>query len=533
MNKEMNMPYKVVFVEDEIVTREGIRDNVNWKNHGFEFCGEATDGEMALQLLLATKPDVLITDIKMPFMDGLQLCKFVRERMPGVVIVILSGHDEFEYAHEAIKLGVTEYLLKPVTVQDIHCVLDRIAAHLDQEKKEREDIQRLKDQIEENQLILRERFLLKLILGAVSSTDAIEKSQVLGLDIVARHYLVVIVKIELADRSEQFDYSEYQRVQQIISGLVENNPDTFLLRKDWEELVILMKGNTAEYLEEERDFLLELISQKMRETRYRLTIGIGAPKNRITHIHQSFVEALVNIQNVINADRNESTGLVNKTDLLMVDKTAVENYLRCGTKDQFDSFFDVFISPLGEAALKSYLIKNYIFMDIILATAKFLNELGGDIDHVVAGFTSIEMMLMRIKTIEQLKEQVQNILISALIFRDNLASRQYAGVIKQVQNYINYHYMDPDLSLGEVAAQANLSPSHFSVIFSQETCKTFMEYLSEVRIKKAKELLRTTSLRSVDISCQIGYNDPHYFSYVFRKNTGLTPTEFRLQTQAG
>src|SRR5215471_21790291 len=113
---EKNMMHKIFLVEDEVITRQGIRDNVNWRACGFEFCGEAADGEMALPLLRATHPDVLITDIKMPFMDGLQLSKIVRERMPWIKIIILSGHDEFEYAQKAIKLGITEYLLKPVTV---------------------------------------------------------------------------------------------------------------------------------------------------------------------------------------------------------------------------------------------------------------------------------------------------------------------------------------------------------------------------------------------------------------------------------
>src|SRR5512139_1296957 len=139
------MPYKVFFVEDEIVTREGIRDNVDWKAHGFEFCGEAPDGELALPLLRTARPDVLITDIKMPFMDGLQLSKIVRERMPWVKIVILSGHDEFEYAQQAIKLGVTEYLLKPVTVQNLHQVLQKLTAQLDQEKKEQENLRLLQE----------------------------------------------------------------------------------------------------------------------------------------------------------------------------------------------------------------------------------------------------------------------------------------------------------------------------------------------------------------------------------------------------
>src|SRR5512136_868674 len=189
------MLHKVFLVEDEVVAREGIRDNVDWRLNGFEFCGEAPDGEIALPLLETAEPDVLITNIKMPFMDGLQLCKIVRERMPWVKIIILSGHDEFEYAQEAIKLGVTEYLLKPVTVQDLNNVLQRVAAQLEKDRKDQENLQKLKDQVNENRAVLRERLLLKLVVGAVSLAEAIEKSQPLGMDLVARYYLVVVFKV--------------------------------------------------------------------------------------------------------------------------------------------------------------------------------------------------------------------------------------------------------------------------------------------------------------------------------------------------
>jgi two-component system response regulator YesN len=124
------MLYKIFLVEDEIVAREGIRDNVDWKSAGFEFCGEAPDGEIALPLIETIQPDVLVTDIKMPFMDGLQLCKILRERMPWVKIIILSGHDEFNYAQAAVKLGVTEYLLKPISALDLHNVLQKVASQL-------------------------------------------------------------------------------------------------------------------------------------------------------------------------------------------------------------------------------------------------------------------------------------------------------------------------------------------------------------------------------------------------------------------
>ncbi len=136
------MSYKVFFVEDEIITREGIRDHVDWQANGFEFCGEASDGEMALPLIQTAQPDVLITDIKMPFMDGLQLSKIVRERMPWVKIIILSGHDEFEYAQEAIKLEVTDYILKPITVKKLQSVLQNLTVKLDQERKEQDNFKK-------------------------------------------------------------------------------------------------------------------------------------------------------------------------------------------------------------------------------------------------------------------------------------------------------------------------------------------------------------------------------------------------------
>jgi two-component system, response regulator YesN len=523
------MAYKVFFVEDEIVTREGIRDNVDWHGNGFELCGEASDGEIAWPLLQTAKPDVLITDIKMPFMDGLQLCKLVRDRMPGMKIVILSGHDEFEYAQEAIKLGVTEYLLKPVTVQDLHKVLQRVAAEIDHDRKEKEHLQKLRSQVEENQMVLRERLLLKLLVGATSSAEAIEQSELLGFGLAARCYLVLVIKIESRDSAEQFDYHECQRIHGIVSSLIENDPDVFLVKKDLEELVLIMKGDTPEYLQEERDYLLAQIDLQAKKTGCSLAIASGTPKKRVADICQSFFEALAILQNTSDKSQEVVDDGVDKAELLKVDKSAVEEYLKFGVKEDFDDFFDGFILPLGDAAFKSSIIKNYIFMDMMLATARFVTELGGNVEQVVPGLNRFESVLTRLKTVEQIKDQARLILASAIAFRDRQTSSHHVGIIQQAKEYIDHHYMDPDISLSEVAALVGHSPSHFSTVFSQETGQTLKEYMTESRIKRAKELLRTTTLRSAEIAPQIGYNDPHYFSFVFRKRTGLSPKEFRSQ----
>lgn len=521
------MPYKVFFVEDEIVTREGIRDNVDWKAFGFEFCGDAADGEMALPLVRAAKPDVLITDIKMPFMDGLQLAKIVRERMPGVKIVILSGHDEFEYAQKAIELGVTEYLLKPVTVHNLQQTLQKIATQLDRERADQENQHKLREQIEENQSLLKEKLLLRLIVGAISASDAIAQGQSLGMDLSAHCYRVVILKTELDDRSEAFDYSEYEHAREIVQNLVENNPDVFLFSKDWDELILLMKGNLPEHLEEDKDLLLAQIQKALGATRYRLAIGIGAIQRRIADISLSFVEALAKVHNT--AGVAPLTPAIIEQELLKMDKSACDNYMRCGSKEEIAAFFNDYLSTLNETALKSPLLKNYVFVDVVCAAVKLIEELGGEVNQVIPELNTIETTLTQIHTLDQLKEQVLLILSAAITFRDSRASSQYIGMIRQAKNYIEQHYMDPDLSLSAVAAHVNLSPSHFSMVFSQECAQTFKDFLTEVRIKKARQLLRTTSLRAIDIARQVGYNDPHYFSAAFKKNTDLSPTEFRAQ----
>jgi len=522
--------YKVFLVEDEIVTREGIRDSVDWAVAGFEFCGEASDGEMALPLLEKNGPDVLITDIKMPFMDGLQLCKIVRERMPWVKVIILSGHDEFQYAQEAVRLGVTEYLLKPVGVQDLRGVLRKVADQLDREREEQESLQELKHQIEDDLALRQEQFLLKLVMGGMSSAEAIEQGQELGLKLIAKWYQVLVVEFKLNGWAEQFDYDQYRQVEQIISSLVGNNPEVHLSKKGVTELLLLIKGDSDEDLKQEVYFLSELIKDEIEnKTNCSVRVGVGGPQDRLGNIYQSFANALTKLHRVGMTSPVDGNGKLDKAELLNLDKTALENYLQCGIIDEFADFFEAYLKSLGEAALQSYLIKNYVFVDIVLSTAKFVHQLGGDVDQVIPEINYVETLLMNIKTLEQLREETRRVFTGALAFRDNQAQNQYGVIIHQARKYIERHYANANLSLTDVAAQVNLSPSHFSAVFSHETGETFTEYLTNLKIEKAKGLLRSTTLKSFEISDQIGYNDPHYFSFVFKKHTGLSPKRFRLQ----
>ncbi len=518
------MYYKVFLVEDEIATREGIRDNVDWKFFGFEFCGEAPDGEIALPLIEAAQPDLLITDIKMPFMDGLQLCKIVREHLPWMKIIIVSGYDDFRYAQSAIKLGVTEYLLKPIGVQEMQQVLVKVAAVLDQEKSDRAYMKQLRSQVEDNLFLLREKFLLRLVSGGESSIAAIEQSQQLAVNILSQYYQVMLCKIKSSDGVKPFDYPTCQQVEKIILGLIGANQSALLTKKDMDEFVLIFKGDNLEELEQESSFLAGLIQNDVEsKTNCRLVIGVGGAQQRLGDLYRSFTEALVQLKG-----KWEDFDF---SELQRLDRAALMHYLEDGRAEEFDAFFDTFIRPLGEAALRSDLLKHYILIDIIFTAAQYISDLGGNVDQLIPEINRGDEFLAAIQTLDEIRAETKKPLTTALTYRDSQVNHDRATSISQAKTYINSHFSNSNLSLNEVAAQVNFSPNHFSAVFTSETGENFRDYLVRTRMEQAKKILRTTNLKVAEVAVRCGYNDPHYFSIIFRKNTGLPPQQFRAMAK--
>ncbi len=527
------MPYKVFLVEDEIVTRDGIRENVDWESVGFKICGEASDGEIALPLIEDAKPDVLITDIKMPFMDGLQLSKILREHMPWVKIIILSGHNEFEYAQSALKMGVTEYLLKPVSAADIEEALERLGDTLRKEHKEQERLKQLQQSVAGNLVLQREQFLLRLVMGSVPSADAIEQSQHYGLNIVAKHYLVMLMSIELCEDNQPFDFHQYRLVERIVSDLAANHADVLMTKKDVEELVLLLTGDSHEQLIEEARFLAEQAKKNIAaQTQCGLSVEIGPPQDRLGDIHHSFAEALVRIK---KPARELQTPEIESNDreieLRNVDQAAIEDFLRFGTLDNFEDFFSACIQPIEKAVMHSQLIRHYFIVDILLTIAQFVSDLGGDVNKVVPEVHDLENFLDEVETVEQIKLEMKNVFNNALALRNTRTNHERLILIQQAKEYIDDNYTDPTLQLKKVATMYNLSASHFSSVFHDEIGETFRNYIGKLRINRAKELLRTTNIKSSEIAHLCGYRDPHYFSTVFKKKCALTPQQFRKQAQ--
>jgi len=360
--------YKVFFVDDEASMRTGIRESIDWENTGFTLSGEAPDGEMALALMQEIMPDILITDIKMPFMDGIELARIAKKNMPWLKIIILSGHDEFEYAKQAIKIGVEDYLLKPITSAKLLEILTTISGKVDKERR-------------------------------------------------------------------------------------------------------------------------------------------------------SNVEKLVSSMQDISASGQLSLAGFNK--LPMIDK------LRYASKSDAPKFVEDYLSSFSGNAKTSLIFLYYIFMDILLSAAMVLKELDGDPAIILSDYSDIGTQLGNDPSYENIKTALTAVIERVIDFRDEKSGSKYGEIIAKAQEYIQENYADRDISLHTVAKEVNISPNHFSTIFSKETGETFISYLTKARMEKAKILLKTTRSKTSDIGYEVGYNDTHYFSHVFKRHTGVSPKDFR------
>ena len=364
---------KVFLVEDETIIRQGIKNNIDWRSNGFELVGEAGDGAYAYPMILKSQPDILLTDVKMPFMDGLELSRLVKKALPRTKIIVISGYNEFDYAKEAIKIGISDYLLKPVTSASLMDALKKVS-----------------DQIFEEQ----------------------ENSRLLE-----RYFI---------------NYEKYMAF-----------PD--------------------------------------------------------------------------------------KSDYSGVDRKLIRNFLKTGNIEECGIFIDEYFEAVGEGNYMSLLLRQYMTMDIFYCVLEFIKSLNAQELNTQPELTDLKRVTKAIEKADTTMEYLKELFTFALTVRDKNSGDRYGLLIREAQEYIAENYGNSDFSLNMIAGYIGVSPSYFSSIFKQGTGQSFIEYLTKVRIDRACELLRCTTLRTSEIGEQVGYNDPHYFSTAFKKIMGQSPKEFKTR----
>lgn len=534
---EENM-LKVFLAEDEFIIREGIKNNIDWQAHGYEFCGEASDGELAFPLIQKTRPDILITDIKMPFVDGLALSRLVKKELPETEIIILSGYEEFDYAKEAIQIGVARYLLKPINGETLLQEIDSVAEIILGKQKEKEIREKYQKEMEENSLRDQMDLFQHLVTGDCSMEELLSVADKLDLKIMAPWYSIVLLKIQ----SMKHDYEEYSgsivAVDERIVKLAE--PEHVLIfDRALEGRAFLFKADSEEeLLAYQKEYLGDVKEVLSGYANLRYFGGIGTPVNRLREIPASFEDAshafahryLVAESCILDSSLLMQEGAAEHEDFRIsavnpeqIDRAKMQEFLRTGDLDEVVYFVDEFFGKLDGGAMKSRIFRQYITMDAYFSIVDFLKGLGLQKDEIEAPDQDSSIL----QDEKSAMDYIVRIMNKALVLREKKASSRYEDVVSEVIHYIEDNYAQEELSLNLLASHVNFSPNHLSMIFSQQTGQTLIRYLTDYRMNRAKELLRCSSKKSSVISMEVGYKDPHYFSYLFKKTQGMTPTQYR------
>ena len=528
------MMLKVFLVEDEFVMREGIKNNIDWNAHGYEFCGEAADGEVAFPMIQKLKPDIVITDIRMPFMDGLELSKLIKKEMPWIEIIILTGFEEFAYAKEAIKIGVAQYLSKPISGDELIQELNLLSDKITEKKRDREIQEQYNREMEENNQKNRKDFFQDLVSGEQTPANLHEMAEQLEIDISAMWYNIVLFQLKLGRNSEEIFSNRMVSAEEEIRRWGEKY-QLLIFDRGLEGMAVLFKGDSEEEIQQlQNEYMeqLEKILANYKDIKY--FGGIGRPVKRLRELPESFESAriafahryLLSESTIINSEaiqENEEEFDIENVNPKQVDRTRILEFLKLGDKEETRYFVDEFFKEIGKNAIQSNIFRQYIVMDAYFCVKEFVENLELSSEQITPpDFSSGEL-----KDEEGARGYVTSVIYTAVTLREQTANDRYRGVVSEVMHYIEENYGDEDLSLNQVAAHVNFSPNHLSTIFSQQTDQTFIKYLTDYRMSKAKELLRCTGDKSSVISMKVGYKDPHYFSYLFKKTQGMTPTQYR------
>ncbi|MFB9328956.1 response regulator [Paenibacillus aurantiacus] len=512
---------KVMIVDDEILIRENMRSCVDWEKEGFHYCGDAPDGEIALPLIEEWMPDILITDIKMPFMDGLELAAIVRKQMPAVKVIIMSGHDEFRYAQNAIRLGVEDYCLKPISASELVELLHKVGRKIDEER------QRLK-----SQTVTKERLLADLCGGLIGTSEAIETAKDLSIPLSARYYVVAIFDIRSAEAADSQEPRVMNGLREALDRQLGAGIDRLSFVRSRTELVVIFKGGSAEGMADGlRGIGTEIRAELAARFGCDIYTGVGSVQGRIQGIHVSYLEAEED-KYIARLKQQNTAALRGSDDMapmgVLLDRAAFLDFLKVGSPAQMEAFVRNFARELQPLVWTSSSYGFYLLNDLTLEAfraAKQTFRTGVDPSDSIG---RLQQAIKQVATWEDSLRYLGGLLLELWQWRSEAADK-YGDIIKSVKDYINCQYNNDQLSLKVIAQHVRISPSHLSKVFSQETGQTLTEYLTQVRIGKAMELLKTTRRKSFEIAFDVGYNDPHYFSNLFKKITGMTTKEYRNQ----
>ncbi|XEC95616.1 response regulator [Paenibacillus tarimensis] len=535
------MMYKVLLVDDERQVRNGLKAKLQWEQLGFELCGEAVNGQAALDEIDRLHPHLVISDIRMPVMNGIELLRRCAELYPEIRFIVLSGYDEFDYVKAALQCGARDYLLKPVIRKELANRLKQIKLELDEHHQRFAKEQEIRRVLEYSRQKLLEQFWLQAVRGSNRSKDWEEEAERCGLtDLLEAHTKVRFVTVEIKDIRNGMPGSIPDALLWLAAYLMTGEllqlwgEEAYVFRDTAEPPLIYIAARCDMFGDETLAHWLRTEYEPQLQTmlKVRAQIGIGDTVSGPNEWRKGYLSSRVHWMQQSPAgvpDTKADQQQMEWFDLLpMTEKQLTSAIMECDLHAFGQALHSVLRSevPLSYQALSVRVLRLLLFIDALAAKVGMRLE---EAHHLISGLPE---SLWAYHTTDKAEE-----LLAALAKRimDDMEREQRSGgqeAVRQVVAYLQEHYADEDLTLTRMARQFHLNVTYLSELFKKMTGQNYSDYLTGLRVKKAKELLSAPLLRISDVAELVGFANPNYFSQVFKKITGQSPGEYRQQRSA-
>ncbi len=532
--------YKLMVVEDEFNIRNGLM-SIDWSIWGFEAVASASNGNEALEIAARIKPDVILTDIKMPVMDGLELSQKVREEYPRCKVVILTVYEDFAYAKAAINAGVCEYIVKPIVIKQIEEVFLKLKKQFDLQRSEESKISLYEKQLAKSLPVAIEKFLNEIIDEKVDDINEIEEIQsLLEIRLNYSFYACIIISHLEDEQDREADNTDFEF--SYIKEYIESVKKGYVIQKDNQIAVIAAfdldsdeKRTSQTYIE---DMVYSIQNEFHSIGHKNIRIGAGNIYNNILYLSASYQQAEVvlkrtffeNERRIFFSWKEKSINYMSILTYPYNKEGELINALIEGDSNKCQRLVTEFWDELRTAYshIEPVRIQN-IAIQLLSAFSHKLRQYDLELNDIVQKKYSFTELVRKQNNILSLQELVQDIVLQIveyiILFNEKYTTSCHKA-IKKAKVFIEENY-NQKLTLNQVANHVFLNKSYFSMQFKKETGKTFLEYLSECRINKAKELLKDTDMKVYEISEKVGYINPKYLTDLFKEYVGCSPQEYR------
>lgn len=533
--------YKVILVDDEFWICQGLQMMVDWASLDMKVVASTDNTLMALQLCKQEMPDIIITDINMPKMDGLEMIAYLRELCPNAVVIIISGHDEFSYAQKAVTLHAFDYMLKPIDLEDLMGVLRRAREQLEERSSNRQ-VQEEKDALMESSRQVLVDWLVNRVLSGLLRQEQLTPMQADVLRSIELLYnCAILLEIDHHESSGAVLLSNYEQYMVNLQTIVTQYTHMVLLPQNYDayrtSFLICMFYEDRSILETKRNTFIIQLQEMMKKDSQSGTIGYGEIQSSIYAIRESAKQAAIAVQKKFIYGKNQvfpyqspkerdEKGVFRALEDIQYAELA-ENVIFNEPID-FDAFFENIRSLVKMVEEDSYTYLHGIVQNLEFRLLEELNKLPFGAEFQFNPFSKIHE-ITRSGTLDDvlraLRTQLED-LSAKIAKRQENETNVY---INKAIHYLNGHYKESDLNLKTMAKVANMSVSYFCSRFKIVTGSSCIAYLVGIRMKKAKELLRDTDMRIHEIAAAVGYINPTYFCTSFKSNVGCTPESYRKQ----